>query len=365
MVTNYESRMPAQRERSAYVHALELRAGLAHLKSICGDDNQDLLSDMIEGELSVDRFISKVVALIAEDEANCLGIKAYAKKIVDRKKRLEHRAGRLRVLLASIVTNLPSRRYRNELASVRAFDIEPSVVIDVEADIPPQFWKQAEPSVDVSAIRKQLNQRRKLLKQLDDCLTKEERLQRRAAIDETTPTYPVVTSTMAIFRSRFRSTDMAEEFRPILIPPQSSAPVRFDLTPKQLDLVWDMNKDLNPREFDQFIETSRALGLSPLSRQVCAVIFNREKADRRQMAIVTTIMGLRAIADRTGTYRPDDRPARIVYRKALKHERANPHGILEGIVTPYRYAQGAWHPVVGQVFWDELHRFALRTGRNG
>ena len=147
---------------------------------------------------------------------------------------------------------------------------------------------------------------------------------------------------------------MGEAFRPTLVPPPSSAPVRFDLTKKQLDLVWDMNRDLNPREFDQFIETARALGLSPLSRQICAIVFNKSERARRQMVIVTTIAGLRAIADRSDTYRPDDQPARIVYDEAARHPKANPHGIVEGIVTPFRFAHGAWHPVVGQVFWDEI-----------
>jgi phage recombination protein Bet len=155
---------------------------------------------------------------------------------------------------------------------------------------------------------------------------------------------------------------MGEAFRPTLVPPPSSAPVRVDLTKKQLDLVWDMNRDLSPREFDQFIETARALGLSPLSRQVCAIVFNRGQPERRQMAIVTTIAGLRAIADRSDTYRPDDQPARIVYDEAARHPRANPHGIVEGIVTPHRFAHGAWHPVVGQVFWEEIAPIREKSG---
>ena len=147
---------------------------------------------------------------------------------------------------------------------------------------------------------------------------------------------------------------MGEPLRATLVPPPSSAPARVELTKKQLDLVWDINRDLSPREFDQFIETARALGLSPLSRQVCAMVFNKGQPGRRQMAIVTTIAGLRAIADRSGTYRPDDQPARIVYDEAARHPKANPHGIVEGIVTPYRFAHGSWHPVVGQVYWDEI-----------
>ncbi len=177
-------------ERSLTVHAVELKAGLAHLKSICGVDDPDLVADMIEGELSVDTFISKLVMMIAEDESYCLGLGNYLKVVRGRKRRLEHRANRLRFLLASVVTNLPSRKFKNQLASVRAFDIEPSVVIDEEADIPTNFWKQADPVVDVSAIRKHLNQRRKLLEELSNCRRTDERIQLQAAIDRDYPNMP-------------------------------------------------------------------------------------------------------------------------------------------------------------------------------
>ena len=127
--------MNVMSERAAHAQALGIQAGMAHLQAICGDD-PELLADMIEGELSVDAFVSKMITLIAEDEGGALGLKLYSKKVGDRKRRLEERAKRLRVLLASVVANLPSRRFKNELASVRVFDIEPSVVVDEEADIP-------------------------------------------------------------------------------------------------------------------------------------------------------------------------------------------------------------------------------------
>src|SRR3954451_14724541 len=146
---------------------------------------------------------------------------------------------------------------------------------------------------------------------------------------------------------------METNHRPTLLPPPSAL-AQFKLTPKQLDLVWGMNRNLNRREFDYFIEASHALGLSPLSRQVCAIVLNRNSPDKRQIVIVTTIAGLRAVADRSGTYRPDDKPARLVWDETAKHPQANPHGIIEGVVSPYRYAYGGWHPVIGQVFWDEI-----------
>ncbi|WP_410959778.1 hypothetical protein, partial [Salmonella sp. SAL4356] len=76
---------------------MELQAGLAHLQSICGDD-PDLLADMIEGELSVESILSKLIEMITEDEGNALGLKLYRDKVSNRKKRLEERARRLRIL---------------------------------------------------------------------------------------------------------------------------------------------------------------------------------------------------------------------------------------------------------------------------
>lgn len=147
---------------------------------------------------------------------------------------------------------------------------------------------------------------------------------------------------------------MTANVRPDLFPPVSTAFQRFDLTPSQLDLVWDMNRELTRREFDTFIETSRALGLNPFRRQICAIVFRSIRGRDRHVAIVTTIAGLRALAERTGTYRPDSKPARITYRDEDIRPKANPLGISDCVVTPYRFAHGRWHRVAGQVWWNEI-----------
>ena len=151
--------------------------------------------------------------------------------------------------------------------------------------------------------------------------------------------------------------------RPNLYPPAASGSHLVELTPAQLDLVWDMNRGLSRREFDHFIETSRSMGLNPLKRQICAIILNENDARRRHVATVTTIAGLRAIADRTGTYRPDGRAARVTVDDTVKDPRSNPHGIVDCIVTPYRFSHGRWHRIVGQVWWDEIA--PIRTTEDG
>ena len=84
--------------------------------------------------------------------------------------------------------------------------------------------------------------------------------------------------------------------RPDLFPPITSTFQRYELTPAQLDLVWDMNRGLSRREFDQFIETSRALGLNPFRRQICA--FGPERAELKQTAICYSHHDCRFASDR-------------------------------------------------------------------
>ena len=146
---------------------------------------------------------------------------------------------------------------------------------------------------------------------------------------------------------------MNELVRPELVQgPVSLHRVTF--AKSELGLIRDMNSILTDREFDQFISTSVHLGLSPLKRQICSIVFNAKRAQKRSMAIVTTIHGLRAIADRSGDYRPDDNPARYETDTQLRNPNTNPHGIVSCTVTPYLFKHGEWHAVPGQVWWDEI-----------
>jgi phage recombination protein Bet len=114
-------------------------------------------------------------------------------------------------------------------------------------------------------------------------------------------------------------------------------------------------KDCEPAEFEQFIHIARSVGLDPLRRQIYAFVFGKGKKnkDDRKLTVVTGIDGYRAISERSGCYRPDDRAPRIEYDPNLKGP-ANPLGIVKAEVTLYKYAHGDWHPVPGEAYWDEF-----------
>jgi len=112
-------------------------------------------------------------------------------------------------------------------------------------------------------------------------------------------------------------------------------------------------KDANDTEFDQFIAYCRTTKLNPLRRQVALVIFNKNNPAKRQPTIITTIDGLRAIADRSGNYRPDPEAPRVTYDDTLKGP-LNPQGIVKVQVTVFKWSHGEWFPVAGEAHWSEF-----------
>jgi phage recombination protein Bet len=129
-----------------------------------------------------------------------------------------------------------------------------------------------------------------------------------------------------------------------------------DYTGAQLLLIKrTVAKDTNTDEFDLFMAVSRMKGLDPFSKQITAIVFSKDDPAKRQMSLITTIDGMRAIAARSNRYRPDEDEAVYVYDDALKGP-ANPLGIEKATVTIYiadAQREGGWKPVKGWAYWAE------------
>lgn len=169
------------------VDARDLRAEIAHLREICGEDDQELLHDMIDGQTSLDTFVGKMLQVIQTDEAFAEGLKTYQRTLTERKRRLEERARKLRALLATVVNELPGRTYRHAMAHLRAFDVDPRVVVTDESVIPSAFWIEQDPKLDEAGMRRHLLERQARIAELSSCLTDEERLARKEEIDRAFP----------------------------------------------------------------------------------------------------------------------------------------------------------------------------------
>jgi len=114
--------------------------------------------------------------------------------------------------------------------------------------------------------------------------------------------------------------------------------------------------DCNNQEFDLFVTVAQNAGLDPFRKQISALVFNKNKPDKRRMAIVTTIDGLRVIAARSRRYRPDEDEPEYVIDPALKSE-TNPLGLEKALVRIWiadDMREGGWKRVTGVAYWDEF-----------
>lgn len=129
----------------------------------------------------------------------------------------------------------------------------------------------------------------------------------------------------------------------------------FNLTPQQLSLAKQtIARDCDDMEFNLFMEVAKSLKLNPLRKQIRAIVFNKNKKDKRQMAIITTIDGLRSIAARHRNYRPDNRPPRFTFDERKIDPETNPLGLDSVEVSAFMQDdRGVWNEILGWAYWDE------------
>lgn len=122
--------------------------------------------------------------------------------------------------------------------------------------------------------------------------------------------------------------------------------------------------DTNQQEFDLFMEACKSYGLDPFRRQIHAVVYNKDKPQKRKMTIIVSRDGTRVIAQRCGDYRPASTPTVYDYDEKLVGP-LNPKGIVTATVTLHKQDKsGAWYPVIGQADWDEFAPVKEAWGEN-
>lgn len=115
-------------------------------------------------------------------------------------------------------------------------------------------------------------------------------------------------------------------------------------------------KDTNSDEFDLFMAVAKMKGLDPFSKQISAIVFKKDDPEKRNMSIITTIDGMRAIAARSGRYRPDEDEPAYEYDEA-EISPANPKGIIKAKVRIFiadAMREGGWKPATGVAYWEEF-----------
>ena len=111
--------------------------------------------------------------------------------------------------------------------------------------------------------------------------------------------------------------------------------------------------DATTDEFNVFIGLCRSLGLDPRRKQVYHFVYNKNRPDKRKVAIVVGIDGFRASAARTGDYRPDEDEPGFEFDPEAKSPTTNPTGLVKATVRVWKHSHGQWHRVTASAYWDE------------
>lgn len=159
-----------------------IRLGLA---AIGEADDDALLTDTIEGQTQLFEVVDIVLERMLSAEVMIEGIEAVEKKLSARKVRYEQRIKSDRALIEQAMTIADLTKIERATATLSLANRPPSLNITEESDIPAEFWKPGDPSLDRKGLTAALKAREKALNALP-----EDPDERAAAIAALSPEIP-------------------------------------------------------------------------------------------------------------------------------------------------------------------------------
>lgn len=168
---------------------LELARMVAGESGDLSADDLQTIQDSFDGETTLDREIRNAVLSIEEDELFVVGCKAREAELKARRSRLEKRIEATRGLIEQAMTVAQWPKHEMDIGTVTLGGAAPRVEIDDESQVPSQFFKRADPTLDKAGLGKVLKERQKAL----DAIAKLDRDKQQAAqqkLDEEMPPIP-------------------------------------------------------------------------------------------------------------------------------------------------------------------------------
>ncbi len=117
---------------------------------LVGDD--EATEDAIEGETSFKEAAAGAVARLADIEALCEAIKTQRDNLTARAQRLSAQSESIKAALVSALAQADLTKLELPQATVSRRPVPPKSVITSEADLPAQFWKRSDPTIDRAAV---------------------------------------------------------------------------------------------------------------------------------------------------------------------------------------------------------------------
>ena len=171
--------------------AVEMEAAsiiIAQARTVAGDD-EEFLSDIIEGETNVFDLIAKLGEAELEDQIELAGIEKLLESLTERKRRTSDRSTTKRTLMASALMQVGVKTHRTPFGTLTVSAKAPVAIVTDEAEIPARFWKPQAPVLDKRALNETLRTRQRAI---DAALATTEAGCRQAAIAAVEAAHPAI-----------------------------------------------------------------------------------------------------------------------------------------------------------------------------
>lgn len=115
-------------------------------------DDETLLLDSIEGETGFFEVVDALLRRMVANQAMITGLLCAAADLDERKARFERRVTTDRTLIEQAMMIAELEKIERPVATLSLSARAPKVVIETEADIPAEFWKASDPTLDKKAL---------------------------------------------------------------------------------------------------------------------------------------------------------------------------------------------------------------------
>ena len=126
---------------------------IEEIREICGDDDAQLLADMIEGSTGLHELIDEVISYVQDAESRADGVMRRVRDLQDRKKRFETRSKKARELIGRLMEAGNLKKYEGDFATVSIKAKAPEPIILDESKIPAEYFVEQDPKLNRMLLR--------------------------------------------------------------------------------------------------------------------------------------------------------------------------------------------------------------------
>lgn len=129
------------------------------IRAVAGDEDDDLIADMVEGETELFDILDALVARRNSNATFVDALEAHIEALKDRKTRYEKRIDFDKALIeqALAIAGLP--KVERPCATLSMSQRAAKLIVDDEATIPVAFWKAGDPKLDRTALAEAVKRR--------------------------------------------------------------------------------------------------------------------------------------------------------------------------------------------------------------